>query len=144
MKTDNQSKGSKVISATDIETAFPEVPVGIKPLGARILVQLRLVREKTKGGLIIAPATKEFNESIAQFAKILAVGPLAFCNRTTGEPWPEGIWAQVGDIVRVPRYGGDRMARVTPEGNVVFALFDDHLIGARIDSEVLESLDELV
>lgn len=133
-----------MISASDLESSFPEVPVGIKPLGARVLVQLRLTREKTSGGIVIPRATREFNDSIAQFAKIVGVGPLAFCNRSTGQPWPEGVWAQVGDIVRVPKYGGDRMARETKDGLIVFVLFDDHLVGACIDDKVLTNLDELV
>lgn len=133
-----------MISASDIESAFPKVDPGIRPLGPGVLVQLRLVRERTKSGLFIAPATREFNESIGQFAKIVAVGPIAFCNRNTGEPWPEGVWAKVGDIVRVPKYGGDRMMKQVEEGNVIFVLFDDHNIRGVVDPKHLSALDELV
>lgn len=133
-----------MISATQLEEAFPVVEPGVRPLGARVLVQLRMVREKTAGGILLAAATREFNESICQFAKVLALGPLAFRNRSTAEPWPEGMWAKEGDVVRVPRYGGDRMAKEIAEGPVVFVIFEDSQINAAIDPDTLGSLDELV
>jgi len=133
-----------MISASDIAYAFPEAHPGIKPLGSRVLVQLRLVRERTAGGIFIAPETREFNEAIGQFAKVLALGPLAFRNRNTGEVWPEGLWASVGDIVRVPKYGGDRMCKKTADGNIIFVLFDDNLITGAIEAETMSSLDELL
>ena len=133
-----------MISATQLEEAFPVVEPGVRPLGARVLVQLRMVREKTAGGILLAAATREFTESICQFAKVLALGPLAFRNRSTAEPWPEGMWAKEGDVVRVPRYGGDRMAKEIAEGPVVFVIFEDSQINAAIDPDTLSSLDELV
>jgi co-chaperonin GroES (HSP10) len=133
-----------MISASDLETAFPEVNPGIKPLGPRVLVQLRLTRSKTKSGIEIVTSTKDFNDSIAQFAKVIRLGPLAFRDRSTGKEWPEGMWAVPGDIVRVPKYGGDRFAKETPEGNVIFVIFDDTLVNAVIDHETFTSLDELV
>ena len=133
-----------MISATQLEEAFPVVEPGVRPLGARVLVQLRMVREKTAGGILLAAATREFKESICQFAKVLALGPLAFRNRSTAEPWPEGMWAKEGDVVRVPRYGGDRMAKEIAEGPVVFVIFEDSQINAAIDPDTLGSLDELV
>lgn len=132
-----------MISATDLESAFPDVKPGIRPLGPRVLVQLRMTRTRTASGLEIVRDTREFNDSTCQFAKVLARGPLAFCNRSTGQPWPEGMWAKVGDIVRVPKYGGDRMSKETPDGNIIFVIFDDNLIDAAIDEEHLSSLDEL-
>lgn len=133
-----------MISAVEIEDAFPQVNPGVRPLGARVLVQLRMVRQVTAGGIVLAPATREFNEAVCQFAKVVALGPLAFRNRTTGELWPEGMWASPGDVVRVPRYGGDRMAKEIPEGTIVFVIFDDAQIDAIIDPENLASLDELI
>ena len=89
-------------------------------------------------------ATREYNDSIAQFAKVLKLGPLAFKDRSTAKEWPEGLWVRPGDIVRVPKYGGDRFAKETPEGNIIFVIFDDTLVDAVIDQETFTSLDELV
>jgi co-chaperonin GroES (HSP10) len=68
-------------------------------------------------------------------AKVIAIGPLAFCNRETQQPWPEGAWAQVGEYVRVPKWGGDRWEvdfedAKGAKGKALFTFFNDHeLIG---------------
>ena len=49
--------------------------------------------------------TLKFNETVA---KVVQIGPLAYKNPDTLEPWPEGPWCKVGDIVRTIKYGGDR------------------------------------
>jgi co-chaperonin GroES (HSP10) len=134
-----------MISASDLESSFPEVKCGIKPLGAGVLVQLRLTKEKTKGGIVLARPTREFNDSVAQFCKVIALGPLAYRNRNTGETWPEGKWILPGDICRCPKYGGDRFAKELPNGDVItFVIFDDRTMTGVIDPEHLSSLDELV
>jgi co-chaperonin GroES (HSP10) len=136
-----------MISASEIETAFPEIVPGVKPLGARVLVQLRTVRKKTGGGILIVEETKEFNKSITQLAKVVALGPIAFCNRDTMKPWPEGVWVQKGDLVRVPKYGGDRFERVIPgsggEETAIFCTFQDHEILSIVDPEVFAEIDDM-
>ena len=125
-----------MISASDMENAFPEVNPGVRPLGARVLVQLRSVRNKTTAGIVLVNDTKDFNKSVTQLAKVVKVGPIAYCNRSTGEPWPEGVWVKPGSLVRVPKYGGDRFERCHPkdaEETVVFATFQDHEILSEVD-----------
>lgn len=66
--------------------------------------------------------------------KIIAIGPLAFRKRESMEPWPEGAWAQIGDFVRVPKWGGDRweidFEDGQTKGKALFTFFNDHeLIG---------------
>jgi co-chaperonin GroES (HSP10) len=133
-----------MISASDLKNAFPEVNPGIKPLGPRVLVQLRLTRDTTDSGIHIVRDTKEFNDSIAQFAKVISLGRLAFKDRSTAKVWPEGMWAEPGDIVRVPKYGGDRFAKKIGKDTVIFVIFDDKLINAVIDEESFTDLDELL
>jgi co-chaperonin GroES (HSP10) len=61
-----------------------------------------------------------------QIAKVVATGPLAFKNRTTLETWPEGSWCEVGDFVRVPKYGGDRWSeKIDNENDILFVIFQD-------------------
>lgn len=135
-----------MISASNLEMAFPEVPAGIHPLGARVLVQLRTVRNRTASGIELARDTRNFNQEMGQFAKVVELGPLAYCDRSTGQRWPEGVWVKVGDIVRVPKYGGDRMAREVPgsDDTVTFCIFEDHVIGSKVDLEVMTHFDELL
>jgi hypothetical protein len=63
---------------------------------------------------------------------VISVGELAFKNRTTMEPWPEGNWCKPGDFVRVPKYGGDRWTVKTADGadEALLVIFNDlDLIG---------------
>ena len=97
-------------SYDDIDQAFPPCDPGVEPFGSRVLVQVRTPMRKTAGGIMLVRGgdTEETEYWSVQVAKVLAVGPLAFKNRTTREPWPEGAWCEPGDFVRTPKFGGDR------------------------------------
>ena len=115
--------------------AFPVIDPLMAPYGARILVQLRAVKEKvSSAGIFIPQETKETEKWNTQVGKIISIGPLAFKKRESMEPWPEGAWAQVGDFVRVPKWGGDRWEIGFEDnglkGTALFTFFNDHeLIG---------------
>ena len=119
-----------------LEEAFPIVDPLMAPYGGRVLVQLRAVKEKvTSAGLFIPQETKETEKWNTMIGKVIAIGPLAFKNRETMASWPEGAWAQVGEYVRVPKWGGDRWeVEFTDDkgakGRALFTFFNDHeLIG---------------
>lgn len=114
------------------EDAFPPVDPGVRPLGSRVLVQVRRPKRTTKGGIILAGETRDTELYNTQVAKVRALGPLAFRNRNTMEPWPEGQWISEGDYVRAPKYGGDRWSVSLPDGEeLVFVLFNDlDIVGA--------------
>ncbi len=135
-----------MISASEIDNAFPEIEHGIIPLGGRVLVQLRTVREKTKSGIVLVEDSRDFNKTATQLGKVVALGPLAYCSRNTGAKWPEGSWVEPGDLVRVPRYGGDRMELDIPNTNdtAIFVLLGDHEIFAKIDPQVFEKIDQIL
>lgn len=133
------------IKASELATAFPEVVPGVTPLGARVLVQLRTMREKTQGGIVIVEDTREFNKENTQLGKIYQLGPIAFRNRDSGELWREGVWARPGDFVRIPKWGGDRFERTIPGSNdrALFCIFSDHELIAKVDPDAFEDLDEV-
>jgi len=135
-----------MISENALQEAFPEVDPGVHPLGTRVLVQIRLVKSKTSAGILLHTDTKDFNKVNTQLGRVLRVGPISFRNRETGQLWPEGVWAKPGDYIRLPRYGGDRFERPLPgtEDKVLFAIFQDHEIIARVDPEAFEELDEIL
>ncbi len=110
-----------------IDEAFPPADPGIQPFGSRVLVQVRTPKKKTAGGIILTTETRETDAWNTQIAKVIAVGELAFKNRTTMEQWPEGSWCVAGDFVRVPKYGGDRWTAKTADGEdeVLFVIFND-------------------
>lgn len=110
-----------------IDEAFPAADPGISPFGSRVLVQIRTPKKKSKGGIILTGDVRETEHYNTQVAKVISVGSLAFKNRNTMEPWPEGSWCEVGDFVRVPRYGGDRWSVKTEDGEdeAIVVIFND-------------------
>lgn len=114
---------------TSEEEAFPPVDPGVKPLGHRVLVQVRLPKKRTKGGLILPKDARDLDYWNTQVGKVVAVASAAFQDRDTGEPWPGGAWVQPGDYVRIPKHGGDKWTIDTGEGEdkeeVTFILFED-------------------
>lgn len=126
----------------ELKWAFPEVNPGQKPFGGRVVVQLRRIKKTTASKIILVAETKETEKWQNMIGKVVEIGPLAFKNRDTMQPWPEGSWAQVGDYVRVPKWGGDRWEREVPneEGNedpVLFMTLNDHELIAKITDDPL-------
>ena len=116
----------------DIDEMFPRVDPEFDVFGTRVLVQIKRVVSRTKGGLFIVEDTKETEAWNQQIGKVIQVGPLAFKRRDIGAPWPEGAWANVGDYVRFLRHIGDRMVIPDPDGQGPVALLllnDSDLLG---------------
>lgn len=127
---------------TPLEWAFPSVDPGLEPLGGRVLVQLRRIKQTTDSGIILNNETRDYEKYNNQIAKIISLGPLAFKKRDNMEPWPEGTWAQPGDFVRVPKYNGDKY-EVTideePEEPVVFMILNDHELIGKITGDPMKN-----
>ena len=70
--------------------------IGIKPLGARVVIKKMEAEEQTEAGLLLSGSAKEK----PQQAEVLAVGP-----GTKDEP----MELKVGDIVVFSRYGGSEL-----------------------------------
>ena len=106
--------------------AFPEANPGIVPFGSRVLVQIRTPKTKTASGIIIDNGSRDTEKWNTQVARVVSVGALAFKNRNTMDPWPEGSWCGPGDYVRVPKYGGDRWEVPLSNGeSALFVIFND-------------------
>jgi co-chaperonin GroES (HSP10) len=128
--------------SAELAWAFPSVDPGAKPLGGRILVQLRRTKKKTSGsGIILVEETKETEKWQNMVAKVIHVGPLAFKHRDTMKSWPEGSWCEPGDFIRVPKWGGDRWEVAVPgeqdEDPALFAVFNDHEMIAKVTGNPL-------
>ena len=127
----------------DLAWAFPSVDPGAKPLGGRILVQLRRTKQKTtSAGIILVEETKETEKWQNMVAKVLEIGPLAFKHRDTMQPWPEGSWVEVGEYIRVPKWGGDRWEVPVPgadehEDPALFMVLNDHEVIAKLTGDPL-------
>ena len=123
-----------------LDDAFPPgVDAGCEPLGSRVLVQIRRAPTISRGGIHLAGTTQadiKWNQNVA---KIIALGPLAFCNRETAAPWPEGAWARVGDFVRIPRWA-DKIVVAAPDGrgDVTIAILNDYELTAVVTGDPLK------
>jgi co-chaperonin GroES (HSP10) len=137
---DNRIPHKAVFDYGSIEDAFPMADPGLEPFGSEVLVQLRTPPTKSKGGIILTEESRETDQWNTQVAKVIALGPVAFCNRETLQRWPEGAWTKPGEYVRVPKYGGDRWW-VDSEGadkKSLFVVFNDlDLVGRVPEDKVL-------
>ena len=93
----------------DLKAAYPDVQPPHYPTGMFLLCQLRVPKRK-HGTIILADETRDAEKFRVQVALVRAMGPSAFKRRDNGADWPERAWCQPGDFVRVPMYGGDRVA----------------------------------
>ena len=127
----------------ELAWAFPSVEPGAKPLGGRILVQLRRTNKKaTSAGIILVEETKENEKWNNMVAKVIEIGPLAFKHRDTMLAWPEGSWCVAGDYIRVPKWGGDRWEVKVPGDNsyedpALFMILNDHEVIAKVTGDPL-------
>jgi len=123
-----------------LEEAFPKADPGLKPYGSNVLVQLRTPPRQLESGIWLPEEARETDQWNTQVGKIIALGPVAFHNRDTMEPWPEGDWAKPGEYARVPKYGGDRwwVDAEGIDGKSLFVIFNDlDLIGQVPEDKVL-------
>jgi co-chaperonin GroES (HSP10) len=123
-----------------LNRAFPVIPPGARPLGARILVQLKATEAKTtESGIMLVKETTDAEKFNNMVGKVIAIGPLAFKKRDTMEPWPEGAWCAEGDYIRVPKWGGDRWE--VPYGDkderALFVVLNDHEVIAAVTGDPL-------
>lgn len=124
----------------ELQEAFPAVNPGAVPVGGRILVQWRQVKKTvTSSGIVLVEETKETEKWNTQVAKVISMGPLAFKKRDSLEPWPEGNWVQVGDFVRMPKWGGDRWeVPIGEDETALFSIFNDHEVIAKVTGDPLK------
>lgn len=153
------------IQYDSLDEAFPVADPFLRPFGSDVLVQIRTPKRRTTGGLYLPEETRETDLWNMQVAKVIAFGPAAFRNRETLKPWPECVvpyrwwewclgipfwrsvagygvrfkpWCSLGEYVRVPKYGGDRMWVEVPgseDGKALFVLLDDLVMKGHIPED---------
>jgi chaperonin GroES len=98
-----------------------------KPTGWRLLVLPFKMKEKTKGGIVLAETTLERQQVASQVGLVMAMGPDCYKDK---ERYSDGPWCKVNDWVMFARYAG---SRVKIEGGEMRMLNDDEVL-ATIDS----------
>ena len=113
-----------LVGVKKIEKEIGKIP---QPTGWRIMVLPFKMKEKTKGGIVLAETTLERQQVASQCGLILAMGPQCYADK---ERYPEGPWCKVNDWIMFARYAG---SRIKIEGGEMRLLNDDEVL-ATIDS----------
>ena len=119
-KIEAEKKPEKDLSKTE-DSKLPE------PTGWRLLVLPFKMKEKTKGGLVLAETTLEKQQVASQVGLVMAMGPQCYKDK---ERYPEGPWCKEKDWVMFARYAG---SRIKIDGGEMRLLNDDEVL-ATIDS----------
>lgn len=135
------SLAPNVVFDLTVEEAFPKVDPLHEPCQNLVLVQYPKPKTKTRSGLILAEETRKIVQANIVIVKVIAVGPVAFKNRETLVPWPEGASCAVGDFIRVGKYDPDKwevpLGKNQEDGVVIFGLVDDTAIRAKVTGDPL-------
>ena len=115
---------NKLVGIKSSKKESPKLP---KPTGWRMLVLPFKMKEKTKGGVILAEDTLERQQVASQVGLVMAMGPQCYKDK---ERYPEGPWCKEKDWVMFARYAG---SRIKIEGGEMRLLNDDEVL-ATIDS----------
>ena len=106
------------------EKKEPKLP---KPTGWRMLVLPFKMKDKTKGGVILAEDTLERQQVASQVGLVMAMGPDCYADK---DRYPDGPWCKEKDWIMFARYAG---SRIKIEGGEMRLLNDDEVL-ATIDS----------
>jgi len=115
---------NKLVGVKKSKTEEPKLP---QPTGWRLLVLPFKMKEKTKGGVILAEDTLERQQVASQVGLVMAMGPQCYKDK---ERYPEGPWCKEKDWVMFARYAG---SRIKIDGGEMRLLNDDEVL-ATIDS----------
>ena len=115
---------NKLVGIKSSKKESPKLP---KPTGWRMLVLPFKMKEKTKGGVILAEDTLERQQVASQVGLVMAMGPQCYKDK---ERYPEGPWCKEKDWVMFASYAG---SRIKIEGGEMRLLNDDEVL-ATIDS----------
>ena len=102
----------------------PNLP---RPTGWRLLVLPFKMKEKTKGGLMLAETTLEKQQVASQVGLVMAMGPDCYKDK---ERYSDGPRCKVNDWIMFARYAG---SRIKIDGGEMRLLNDDEVL-ATIDS----------
>lgn len=104
-----------------------------EPTGYRIMILPFKIKEKTKGGIVIADSAREREQVATVVGLVLKLGPDAYKDY---DKYPNGSWCGEGDWVVFGRYAG---ARIPIEGGEIRLLNDDEVLATIEDPESILS-----
>lgn len=91
-----------------LDEAFPVVDFACDPgKSTNYVVQLRRAKRMSAGGIILSEQDRNAESDNTTVGKVVAIGRGCFRDKEF-RPWPEGPWFELGEYLRIPRYGGMR------------------------------------
>ncbi len=126
-----------------IEDAFPSLDanqLGIHPLSNYLLVQMRLPKKTTAGGIILTSETQDFDQYQTMIGRVLELGPIAFRDRSSLKRWDGFEWAEAGAFVYVPRYTNNSRLIQFEDQTMELRFVKDLDVIARLDSQAVRTL----
>ena len=123
----SSTSSQKIITPTKKLVGVEKQPKLPKPTGWIMLVLPFKMKEKTKGGIVLAETTLERQQVASQVGLVMAMGPQCYADK---DRYPEGPWCKVKDWVMFARYAG---SRIKIEGGEMRLLNDDEVL-ATIES----------
>ena len=102
-----------------------------KPTGWRIMVLPFQPKVKTKGGILLAEAALERQQSGTVWGVVLGMGPDCYRDK---KRYPEGAWCKKGEWVVFARYAGSRLKI---EGGEIRILNEDEILATIQDPEMI-------
>ena len=93
-----------------------------QPTGWRMLVLPFKMKEKTKGGIVLAETTLGRQQVASQCGLVLRMGPDCYKDK---DRYPDGPWCNEGECVMFARYAG---SRIKIEGGEIRLLNDDEVL----------------
>ena len=126
-KNEPKEPHAKRLDPDNIKEMVNQLP---EPVGYRLLVLPFTPKEKTKGGIIIAPEALDKFRIATTCGYVLKMGPLCYQDKDKFQD----PWCKKGDWVIFARYAGSRLPI---EGGEVRILNDDEVLGTIADPESL-------
>ena len=126
-KNEPKEPHAKRLDPDNIKDVVDQLPT---PVGYRLLVLPFTPKEKTKGGIIIAPEALDKFRIATTCGYVLKMGPLCYKDKDKFQD----PWCKKGDWVIFARYAGSRLPI---EGGEVRILNDDEVLGTIADPESL-------
>lgn len=84
---------------------FPKVDHGLVPKGNCLLIMGQHIPALTKGGIALTEDFKKTEGYQIAMGRVESMGPLAFKDKESVEPWKEGNWCEIDDVIFLPRTG---------------------------------------
>ena len=104
----------------------PPVPVeeyaGLLPVptGYRMLVKPYEVKQKSAGGILLVPESKEYADMACSMGQVIRQGPDCYQDEKFSEPW-----CKVGDFVLYARHVGQKVEIKVADQVIKFLLIND-------------------